>query len=104
MDERVEFIADHLAEPKCWRHLHRGSQGLKIENFNFDLRQSFKAGTWLGLGKIHDITVQDCWKQKGEVQRILGTNCVLMLPIEELMGLLGSSCHEQSSRLSGQEE
>lgn len=30
-----------------------------IENYKFNLRRAVRAGTWLGLGKIHDITVQD---------------------------------------------
>lgn len=66
------------------------------EDYKSDLRQAFRAGTWLGLGKILNITVRDGWKQKGEVfegfKESWGINCRLMLPIEELMGLLGSSC------------
>ena len=38
-----------------------------IENYKFDLRRAFRVGTWLGLDKIHDIIVQDWWRQKGEV-------------------------------------
>lgn len=48
------------------------------------------------LGKNHGIMVQGWWKEQIEVferfKESWGVNCLLLCPIEESTGLLGSSC------------
>lgn len=49
----------------------------------------------MALAKNHDM-VQDWWKWQDEVfegfKESWGVNCLLQCPIEESLGLLGSSC------------
>ena len=55
------------------------------------------------MGKHHDTTIQDGWKQKVEDFKMRDSNNLRVFSTKELMDLVGSSCSKQYNHLLGQD-